>query len=146
MKMKWQFATIFAAIYAVSPVGAVEGVKVVTQEELAQLRQLGGAHNTPNPNQPAQNNKPGFIPPPDTSRFDQSRLDRMGAGPLDLLRRSTGGGAAQAAVDAGRNKPNVREPAAQSGTVIRVASTDKPGKAPKLPKRAKSSKRQAKSR
>lgn len=144
MKMKWQFATIFAAIYAVSPVGAVEGVKVVTQEELAQLRQLGGAHNTPNPNQPVQNNKPGFTPTPDVSRLDQTRLENMGAGPLNLLKNAQRG-MVLPPPDPNRGGRVGREGTAQSATVVRVASTDKPGKA-KSPKRAKSSKRQAKSR
>jgi hypothetical protein len=135
MKMKWQFATILAAIYAISPVGATESFKGLTREDVARLNaQLqNGNSRDPNSTAPATNGKVASPPPP--LAHDQERLDRLSGGPLAILKMSVG--SAQPTGDA-------RKPPA--GQLTGVRTIEKPPKGPKLPKRPKPSKRQAKSR
>ena len=140
MKMKWQFATIFAAIYAVSPVGAVEGVKGLTTEEVTRINaQLQPNHQrdtgaTP-PNGRAGTPAPAVVSS-EQERIAADRLNRLGAGPLALLKMT--------AVQQQSNDPRrPKDPMAAGGVRPPQEKLPKNGKPTK---RQKPSKRQAKSR
>lgn len=125
MKMKWQFATIFATMYAVSlPVAAVEDVKnTLTPQQASKL--LSG--DTPPNMKPVST----VVPPQST---DSDRLARLGGNPLALLKIT----------------PNVQhDPSSRKArdNIVPVKTSDKPPKPGKPAKRQKPSKRsQAKSR
>lgn len=127
MKMKWQFAIIFAAMYAVSPAGAVDGVTALTKEQLAQLFPNRDANGVP-------------IGKSLLTQQDQDKMARKAAGPLDLLKRASAQYPASSA-DPNRNKPLPKD--AGQGK-----APEKPPKGGKNPKRTKqpSKKSQAKSR
>ncbi|MEN9472734.1 MAG: hypothetical protein RLZZ495_823 [Pseudomonadota bacterium] len=150
MKMRWRFATIFAAICAVSPVGAVQGVKDLTPEEVARMNAQLNQPNQPNSQREPANNAAGgrlgtqaptAATTAEQERINLERLSRLGAGPLALL-KLTAVNAAQGAnnrvpigVKPKDPPPGARSPMDKTHT-----------KAGKQSKRQKPSKKQAKSR
>ncbi len=142
MTMKWQFATIFIAIYAVLPVGAVESVKSLTPEDVARLNaQLQvNNHARSDTNAATGRSATNASGMSDAERISAERLKRMGSGPMDLLKMTAQ--QSNSAATAESRKPRELQVVGMRTTI------EKPSKlGGKTPKRQKTPKRsQAKSR